>query len=346
MPQRIVFLSAMLTLCGPTLVTAQGSADKVQAVGQAPHVGKIKRITAEAVVISVSGRDRTVAVNELANVSFANEPDALSKARRSVDAGRYENAINELGSIDSTALRDERVKQDVLFYQALATAHLALGGASNLKAAGKRMHQFKKAAPTSHHYFEATDVLGRLAMAMGQYKAATNFFGELAGAPWKDFQLKANILRADGLLQQGKHVEALEQYRTAMKTSVDGPRADLQKSLAGIGLAVCLAETGNVDEGVKTLLDILKNSDPRDVELNAKAYNALGKCHLQRNNLKQALQAFLHTDLLYSGQRDAHAEALYHLTQLWELVDRSDRSRQARNALKSNYASSQWAKQL
>jgi len=346
MLQRIVFLSVAIALCGPALVPAQGSADQVQAIGKAPHVGKIKKITAEAIVISVSGRDRTVPVNELANVSFANEPDALNKARRAVGAGRYENAINELGSIDSTALRDERVKQDVLFYQALANARLALGGASDLKAAGKMMHQFKKSAPDSHHYFEATDVLGRLAMAMGQYKAATKFFGELAAAPWKDFQLKANILRADALLQQGKHAEALEQYRAAVASSVDGPRADHQKSLAGIGQAVCLAETGNADEGVKTLLDILKNTGPRDVELNARAYNALGKCYLQQKKLKQALLAFLHTDLLYSGQRDAHAEALYHLTQLWEQVDKSDRSRQARNTLKSNYASSQWAKQI
>ena len=116
--------------------------------------------------------------------------------------------------------------------------------------------------------------------------------------------------------------------------------------MAGVGLAVCLAETGKADEGRQTLLKILEIAGPRDIELNAKAYNALGQCYLQQKNNKQALLAFLHTDLLYSGQRDAHAEALYHLTKLWGQLEKSDRARQARNTLKSSYAGSRWAKQL
>jgi len=346
MLQRIICPLVLLTIGGPTLLLAQRASDKVQAIGEAPHVGKIKSITSVEVVISVNGRDRKVPANELANVSFASEPDSLAKARRSVDVGQYENAIQELGGIDKDDLRDERVKHDVMFYQALAHAQMALAGASDLRAAGKMMNQFKKSAANSHHYYEAIDVMGRLAMSMGQYKAATNYFADLSGAPWKDYQLKASILRAESLAWQKKYDEALEQYGKAVASNVEGPTAEHQKSLAGIGMAICLAETGKPDEGKETLFEILKNTGPRDVELNAKAYNALGKCYLQQKNTKQALLAFLHTDLLYRGQRDAHAEALFHLTQLWEQVEKSDRAREARNTLKSTYASSVWAKQI
>lgn len=346
MPQRIIVLLATLTVCGPTFVMAQPAADKVQAHGQAPYLGKIKSITSAAVVISTNGREQTVSVNELANISFADEPETLSQIRRLVKSGQYEKALMELKPLANSTLHDKRIQHDVRFYQALATSRLALAGASELGAAGKMMFQFKKSAPDSHHYFEAVDVLGRLAMAMEQYKAATNFFRELAGAPWKDFQLKASVLAAEAMLKQGNHAEAIGQFRTALDSTVQGPSAEHQKALAGVGLAVCLAETGKAAEGRQTLLKILEIADPRNIELNAKAYNALGQCYLQQKNNKQALLAFLHTDLLYSGQRDAHAEALYHLTKLWGQLEKSDRARQARNTLKSSYAGSHWAKQL
>ena len=341
-----LLLLILFVLGSSEVVLAQRSSDKVQAVGAAPFMGSIKKITATEVVISVNGRDHAVSANEVANVAFANEPDALAKARRSVISGQYENAIKGLKGIDKSAVRDDRVKRDIMFYQALAHARLALAGASDLRAAGKMMHQFKKVGSDSHHYYEAIDVLGRLAMSMGQYKAATSYFSELGNAPWREYQLKANVLGAEALLLQKKFAEAREQYQKAVNAEVTGAVVDHQKSLAGIGLSMCLAETGQADQGVSALVDILKKTGPQDIELNAKAYNALGNCYLQQKKVKQALLAFLHTDLLYRGQRDAHAEALFHLTKLWEQVDKSGRARQARNTLKMTYPGSSWAKQI
>ena len=52
--------------------------------------------------------------------------------------------------------------------------------------------------------------------------------------------------------------------------------------------------------------------------------------------------AFLHVDLLYSGNKEQHAEALANLITLWNDEKRPDRAAAARNTLKEQYPSSPW----
>jgi hypothetical protein len=74
----------------------------------------------------------------------------------------------------------------------------------------------------------------------------------------------------------------------------------------------------------------------------ARAYNALGTAYAKASKKKEAILAFLHTDLLYFQDPDAHAEALYNLANLFQETNKSDRSLEARNTLKQRYAGSVW----
>jgi hypothetical protein len=82
------------------------------------------------------------------------------------------------------------------------------------------------------------------------------------------------------------------------------------------------------------------------VKLLAAAYNALGACHLQAGQSKDALFAYLHTDLLYRRAGEPHAEALFHLSSLWEEIGQEGEARQARAMLKELYPGTRWARQL
>ena len=93
-------------------------------------------------------------------------------------------------------------------------------------------------------------------------------------------------------------------------------------------------------------MKLIKNEDPKQTELFANAYNILGLCHQQAGEDLQAVLAFLHTDLLFSNQAAAHAEALYYLSQLWPKLDKNDRALEARTTLKSLYRNSVWAGKL
>jgi hypothetical protein len=115
------------------------------------------------------------------------------------------------------------------------------------------------------------------------------------------------------------------------------------KEFAALGRAVCLSEAGKPDEGVAEAEKIITNGDSRDGELFARAYNALGYCHLKAGRTKDALLAYLHVDLMFYQDPAQHAEALYFLRGLWKDVDKTEQSLKARTLLKQRYPGSVWA---
>ena len=147
------------------------------------------------------------------------------------------------------------------------------------------------------------------------------------------------------ILQQ-EYQEALLRFEQVQDADVAGLEVDYHKTLARIGIAHCLAEKGEPVQAIELAREIINTARQADQEIHAKAYNVLGKCYRKQNQKKNAILAYLHTNLLYNRQRDAHAEALYHLTQLWEQSGRKDRSLDTRSLLKSRYGNSPWAKRL
>ena len=89
---------------------------------------------------------------------------------------------------------------------------------------------------------------------------------------------------------------------------------------------------------------VIKDADPEQKELHARAYNALGSCYQRAGQAKDALLAYLHVDVLYSSVPDAHAEALANLATLWRSIGQESRAREARQVLEQRYANSKWAK--
>jgi hypothetical protein len=55
------------------------------------------------------------------------------------------------------------------------------------------------------------------------------------------------------------------------------------------------------------------------------------------NDREGAVLAYLHTHLMFSGQADAHAEALLRLVELWPQVGHPERAAQARQELQQRY---------
>jgi tetratricopeptide (TPR) repeat protein len=140
------------------------------------------------------------------------------------------------------------------------------------------------------------------------------------------------------------YAEALAKFDGVLAASQDDARAREQKLLATLGRAVCLAGTGKADEGIALATKIIdENNSQEKPVLFAKAYNALGTCFLKAEKRQDALLAFLHVDLLFNQDPDAHAESLYHLSSLWKDMNKSERVLKARSLLESRYSGSPWA---
>jgi hypothetical protein len=115
------------------------------------------------------------------------------------------------------------------------------------------------------------------------------------------------------------------------------------KTLAEVGLAVCENLQGNSQAALNSLNALVQKNDSSDQALFAKIKNAQGACYKAMKQPKLAVVRYLQTDLLFFTAPEAHAEALYHLSQLWPEIGDPARGAEARSRLVSQYAASTWA---
>ncbi len=308
-----------------------------------PLRGVIKSVGREKVTIQVRGGERGVDVKDILKVTFDGEPTELSNARTRVFDGQLEDALKELSKIDVNTVTNAVIKQDVEYYKAFAAAKHVMASGGDKKAAEEQLSAFAYANVNSFHFFEAAELLGDLAFAQSDYVGAARFYNGLGSAPWDEYKLRGTVLQARANSAGGQYAEALPKFEEVLASGLNNLEALEQKMHATVGKAVCLAATGKHEEGIAIIEDLIAKHDPTDATLFGRAYNALGVCYLKSDKPKEALRAFLHTDVLFYTNAEAHAEALYYLSDLWVTVGRSDRSDRTRSLLRTQYAGTRWA---
>jgi tetratricopeptide (TPR) repeat protein len=188
--------------------------------------------------------------------------------------------------------------------------------------------------------------VGDLLVALGDDAKAIPFYAALEQAPWVDMKMRGAVAKGRALMGAKKFEEALPVFDGALALAGDGTSDQVvaQKQAATIGKASCLAASGQHQEGIKMLEEVVSAAKPEERELHAAAYNALGGCYRKANNPKAALLAYLHVDLLYNSFPLAHAEALANLTDLWKEIGNGDRALQAEQLLQDRYKNTPFAK--
>ena len=290
-----------------------------------------------------SGKTRVIPVNQIQTVFYEGEPVELKTAKIHVFGGHYAEALAALERIQEN-VDEPTIRQDIEFYRALCAAKMALAGSGKITDAGRMMKAFADANTESHHYFEASEIVGDLLVAIGQYALAAEYYGRLDKAPWPDYKMRAGVAAGRALLAQGKIDEAQKAFDKVIAIQAEDSLAQEQQTLARLGKAGALVDTRQPDEAVKMVEEILKTADPENAPVLPRAYNVLGTAHRQAGRTKEALLAFLHVDLLYPSAPDAHAEALANLADLWEQLQKPERARRARETLDEQYPDSPWAK--
>ena len=340
----LLLLTMMLSLLTSAASLDAQVADQIYLGKGAPVRGVITSMTAAEITVTINTVDRKYAVNEIQRVALAEAPTGLKMALASLRNGQLEAAKVELDKIGVAGIKSKYVKQEVQYSQAFCAAKLAQQGQYDINKAGPLLQNFVTGNADSYHYFPAVELLGDLFIGIGNYKFAAENYGKLKSAPWPDYQLRGSVLQADALIGTEQYPQALTSYETVLKIKPTTAAGRLQFTLALVGKARCLAETGKTQEGIKLLRDVLKDNDPKqNPQLFGRAYNALGACYRKENKPQDALLAYLHTDLLFYSEAPVHAEALYYLKQLWSTVKKSDRANRARTLLQQRYASSVWA---
>lgn len=333
-------IAAVLLLGGPAWAL-----DTVKLATGTTVACKVTDMTSTQVTVDVRGTSKVYPVNEITGIAYEGEPLPLRNARNELVLFKYSEALEQLGKVELPTTRPE-VDQDAEYFKALCASRLALEGTGKVVEAGKLMIAFLKAHPNSYHALEGNEVVGDLLVANGSYAQAEPYYRKLAAAPWPDYQMRAGVHMAEALMAQAKWAEAAQAFDGV--TAIDS-KSDAGEELRGtalVGKARCLVEQGKTDEAARAAQAVIDKTDSLLSDVQGSAYATLGLALRKANRNKEAIMAFLHVDLLYNTQPDAHAEALGNLVELWRAAEEPDRANQCLAMLKDSYPNSAWAKKL
>lgn len=262
--------------------------------------------------------------------------------------GRGADARDEVAKIEKgeVSADDALIMAELDFVQAAAAGRAVLETGGDLAASAKVVAAYLAKHPKSHHFFQMQELLGDLEARAGRAEQALAAYKQLDAGP-AAMRVRSASARAAMLLAQGKPAEAAAEYDAAVKLAGSDKANQPQKRAAELGKARCLTAQGKHEDAVKLVDQIVRDADPEEKELLARAYTVLGTAYRNIAGREQdALIQFLMVDLVYNTLPESHAESLFNLGELWEKGSNPERAREARQNLKNAYPSSLWAAKL
>ncbi len=309
-----------------------------------PYNGKVTGISATAINFELQLKGPVeIPANEVTRVIFENSPDGLLAAQKFMLDGKYDKALDALEKEIAEDKRRE-VAEEITFCRAYCSAQLAIAGAADPTEAGNLLYAFITKSPNSFHNFKACELLGDICVIKGKFADAQKYYAMLNQAPWPDYKIRAQVAIGRSYLAQDNAAAADKAFDEALTNDALGDLAAAQRTAARIGKARCMVLTGKADLALRTLDEILDQSQEKNSEILALAYNAQGAALRKVGKPKEAIRAFLHVHLLYATQPDLDAEAVANLERLFTEDHKPQHARDMRRILGNQYENSRWAK--
>jgi len=316
--------------------------------GASPLRGEIAGSTRTDLTLKVPSKPEVkVPANEIARVRFNGEKPQLNLVRSEESAGRLREALEGYRQASQEVSPTQSgLKTDLEFLIARTTAKLSQVEPALRDEAATKLTDFLKAHPDHFRFYEAQLLLGNVQLARNDLAAAREAFNQLAQAPWNDTRVLAKNAAARVLLAEDKVDEALSAYQAVLAAAGTDAAGAAGRFEALLGQATCLEKKGDFTQAATVLERILEEASDDDVEIQAEASVRLGNCLQAAGKIRDALLAYLRVDVLFFKEKAYHAEALYHLSQLWARDGKPDRAADAATALQAKYPDSEWAKKV
>ncbi len=346
---RLLWKSALLALL-PLLAwfASAARADQVELVDAKPVAGKIEAETATEVRVRTSSGTETIAVNRISAVQYEGQGGAMTQAKAFERAGNLRGAAEQFAKAQQE-LRDKDkpfLFAAAEFGEARTRATVALADSSGIDQAIARLDAFRRDHEDSRHRDALHELLGRLYLAGQDYAKAQAAFDELGRAPWPEGKLRAQVYQGRILLAQNQPAAARERFDEVLAAPAASPAEERAQLEALVETAASFRMENNSEREIELLERVIDRAAGHGTSLEARAYADLGDALRTAHRTKHALLAYLHVDLLFAGDKEVHARALYNLTELWSELGFADRAAAARSALTSRYPNSPWAKKL
>ncbi len=299
--------------------------------------GQVQSESPTEVVVKLGSSETTVPTDQILSISYVGQPATLQLAETRETAGQLAEAVDLYKKAAAEAADKPFVHQMALYREAAALADLALVEPERLKDAKDRLVKFVKTYPTGRHIIPARQDLAKIQLSTGDFAGAEATIAELARLPKTGD--RAAVLHARVLAKQGRNDEAVSELDRLIAAlpdkSVPQREARLAKGESLVGLK-------KYKEAEALVRQVIAAAPAEDVPAQAAAYNALGDCLRAANRPKDALLAYLHTDLLYSKDKQEHPRALFQIEKLFRTLKQDGRADEYAQKLRQEYPRSQW----
>jgi tetratricopeptide (TPR) repeat protein len=317
---------------GDTVTLIEGTTFKGNGVAGGRVNGTIEKETPTEIVIGGAA----VPLDQVERVAY-DSPASLVRAASLANGSDQARAAEEFAKAAEEAKSTPFPLQAAKFGQAKALASLALAEPERADKVIELLQSFLKAYPNSRHKAPALELSIKLRLLKGDNAGAREAAAELGTIPWA--KGRAGILDAEVNIKDGKADAAL----AALDAALGGaPKGSTLRRDALLAKAVALAALKRSDEASKVAQEVIDAANPDDASTQALAYNTLGDCYAEANKPKDALLAYLHTEILYSADKEQHARALAKISQTWRVLKRDDRANEALARLQEQYPKSPW----
>jgi len=339
---------ASLSTVGLLVSASPCAADAIYRRGSnSPLPGDITSISRTEVVLTgrTNKKEYRIPANEIERVRWESENPQVSQNRIEERNGQFDKAIAGY----QTALKDaanDNMRTDLEFHIARATAAKALKDEEKFDDAIALLEKFRTAHSTNFRYFEALRLLAQVAMAKGDVEKGNAALQAMAEAPWTDFKMETDILKAKVALAHDDVGAALKALDSVISVAPSTPAEKSRRYEALLTKAACLQKQMKYQQATDVLTGILDEAADEDTKTLAETCIRLGDCYQAGGRTKEAILAYLRVDILFPKEKKQHAESLYYLSRLFAQDGKPDKASDAAARLQDHYPRSPWTQRL
>lgn len=286
-----------------------------------------------------TGAAREIPVDQVAEVTYTGQPATLPLAESNERSGQYEPALDFYAQVVEQAADKPLIVQRARYGRAHALTELALADPTRVDEAFAALDEVIAAGANSRHLGPALEHVVRLALSRGDLDRAATAVARLKPIGWAADS--AAILEARVQAARGQNDQAMSSLDAIIARMPEGSRQAVEARLTRAGV---LAGSGQYAEAESAARAVIDAAGPEAAEIQALAHNTLGDCLRAAGRTRDALYAYLHTDILYDVDKEQHARALSAIADLWRDLGQPARADEVIGRLKQLYPRSTYAK--
>ncbi|MDX2037843.1 MAG: tetratricopeptide repeat protein [Isosphaeraceae bacterium] len=294
--------------------------------------GTVQSESPSEVTVKLGNNITKVPTGAIVSITYDNQPPDLVLAQTRENAGNFAEAADLYKKAAAKATGKPFVIEAALFGEARVSVDLALTDPSKTDQAIQLLEAFGRTYSKGRHVVPALEALTRLYLGKGDYAKVDETLTRMSALPQSAD--RAAVLRARVFSKKGEFDKAVVELDKIIAASAEG---SVKRRDAQLAKAEALVGGKKFSEAETLVRNVIKAAPAEDVASQSLAHNMLGDCLRAAGKPREALYAYLHTDLLFFKDREQHPRALARIAEVWRELRQEDRAGETLDRLRKEY---------